>query len=562
LPNTKGVLTWEEMRKWLNLNSGFFETSQYTFDTQMPTVVGNFDQAGMSHGNAQLNYAYANPLNRLYTYLFENHEQVIRDAFGTETAKFDEFKYATLNYTQDELLAWGDSLTDWASDPDGKLLKSNWAQLFKNLLVTQECIDQYLVIEETDYIPDALFLFKQMPMKSRGALASIFDLKLNRGRIYGVNTILVDFEAVEADTTLSEDEKEAKKIEILNLRGNDTTNAITSTTWKERRECMAYMGGDYHGSFYDPENQFNINLEPAIIEKADTFNINIGNIKATNVFGGNSPVKSVYAGSNLIAHRAEPFTTTRAPMTQYRTNPNSYVGLDKSLTSITLEEGQPIWVDVQNWVACKTYYTTDGSTPTTNSPVYYEELTFTESCTLKTLTVSLSGVAEAVRSINIDIPVPVPSGYRYVRQTMKGGLAGTTHTDYNSILEFQAISSAEGNVLLNKKNLEGWTGQLAGTSNTDTTITDGNTTTWNYCVWSDSSDGVAKAITYDLGKLYTDLTEIKTWHNYASTGRFYNFGIQVSPDNVNWTTVVDLLDNETTKVAEETSAGFTYTVPY
>lgn len=165
------------------------------------------------------------------------------------------------------------------------------------------------------------------------------------------------------------------------------------------------------------------------------------------------------------------------------------------------------------------------------------------------------------------IPVATaPKGYRYIRQWMNGGWTGGATTELNSLLEFQAISTSGGNVLLGKANLEGWAGKLAGTTNPPSNITDGVTTDmYNYCVWSDSTTNIPQKITYDMGKLYTDLTSVKTWHNYASTGRYYNFKIQVcatnSTNDADWTTIVDAMDNETVRTRQETSAGFTFTVP-
>ena len=50
-------------------------------------------------------------------------------------------------------------------------------------------------------------------------------------------------------------------------RGNDRTNATagdTHTQFIPRRMAQANQGGDYHGSLYDPENQFKITQDPAI----------------------------------------------------------------------------------------------------------------------------------------------------------------------------------------------------------------------------------------------------------------------------------------------------------
>ena len=158
---------------------------------------------------------------------------------------------------------------------------------------------------------------------------------------------------------------------------------------------------------------------------------------------------------------------------------------------------------------------------------------------------------------------PKIRGYRYIRQWMNGGVAGATPTNYNTILEFQAISAGSGNVLLNKVNLEGWVGKLAQTSNPASNITDGaSSDMWSYCIWSDSTASrTPQKITYDMGAHYTDLTEIKTWHNFASAGRYYNFKIQIcatdSPNDADWLTLFDAMNNEQTKLYEEKSTGFT-----
>jgi GH25 family lysozyme M1 (1,4-beta-N-acetylmuramidase) len=159
-----------------------------------------------------------------------------------------------------------------------------------------------------------------------------------------------------------------------------------------------------------------------------------------------------------------------------------------------------------------------------------------------------------------------PTGFRYIRQWMNGGWTGSANTAINALTEFQAISTAGGNVLLNKVNLEGWVGKLAGTTNPPATITDGVTNDmWNYCLWSDSTGSVPQKITYDMGALYEDLTSIKTWHNYSSTGRYYNFKIEVCATNsanaADWTVVVDRMTNTLTEQDVETSAGLTYAMP-
>lgn len=181
-------------------------------------------------------------------------------------------------------------------------------------------------------------------------------------------------------------------------------------------------------------------------------------------------------------------------------------------------------------------------------------------------TVQASNYNLAAKSIQQAATIPA-AGFRYIRQWMNGGyiVPSATATNLNSMIELQAISAADGNVLLGKVDLEGYPSKLGGTSNPTTNITDGVTNDmWSYAIWSDSTGGIPYKITYDMGKLYTDLTQVKTWHNYASAGRYYNFKIEVcatnSPNDSDWVTVIDAMNNSTARTYEESAAGFTFNV--
>jgi hypothetical protein len=404
---TTGVLSWADMRTAINLNTGFFETSQLDLDSQMRIIAGNWDGAGQSAGNLQYNWGYADRLTELYNHLLNNHDSVVRAVFGADTARYDEFRTVNLTYTRVEKITWGDSVTD---PNNGHQLIEPWKTILGDLLVTPECKAKYFEMMDAYYVPDALDLFKQLSCVSRASLASLFDINVNRGRFYPCNTLQVDFDLIDANVALTDEEKEAQKIFQINVRGNDLTNAMdaSASAFIPRRMGMANQGGDYYGSTYDPETQFDINQEPAISEKSESLSgIKIGELGIDNILLGTSPIQSIYLGTNLLdSVGIEPYVTTKVPNTQFRTNSNNYAGFEDG--SVTLEVGQKLWIDVQNFVACRTYYTTDGTTPTINSPLYIDGLDFDRNCTLKALTVSVSGYAEVVRTLEISIAT-VPS---------------------------------------------------------------------------------------------------------------------------------------------------------
>jgi hypothetical protein len=403
---TTGVLSWEEMKKAILLNTGFFETSHYTEDEQMYITSGNWDNAGLSIGTLQYNYGAADRASELFTYMLNNHDSVVQAVFGTYTTEYATFKNVNLTYTRTQKVTWADGISDWAGNSGHSLLPP-WKDILGRLAQTPECKAKYYDMFEAYYLGLPLDLFKQLTCTSRSAFASLFDCYNNRGRYYPIATIQWEFEQIDADTTLTADQKEAKKIATINSRGNDPTDAINVTTWTERRNCMRDEGGTYFGALYDPDTQFDINHEPAIPDKIAGLGqvVQIGEITASNIMIGGQAVKSLYLGANLIgSSELEVYTTSKVPDTQVRTNPNSYAGYESG-ASFSLDQGSKAWIDVQNFVACRCYYTLDGTTPTANSPRYTDGIVFPTAgtITLKTLAISLSGIKEAVKTFTVTV---------------------------------------------------------------------------------------------------------------------------------------------------------------
>lgn len=405
---SSGILPLETLKFQVNLNTGFFECSAYTEDDQMRVCSGNHDAAGMSGGNLQYNFGDANQLTVLWQYMINNYEQVCINAFGTYTTQYNTWKTAVMSAVQADRVNFGASITD---PNDSHAIVQPYKDCLGNLLVTPECKAKYYAIRDANYWNIPFNIFRTLSCTSRMALASFFDCYINKGRFYPSNMLVNDFEAIDADDTLTADEKEAKKIQFINDRANSEENALIDAKTEEfrpRRDAMRNMGGTYFGLTYDPETQFDMNLEPGSAEKQTGTGIKLGSIDVQNVFLGSAPVSSIYLGADLLGGAAATqYSTTAAPVTQLRTNPGGWAGIGTT-TAITINAGAPIWVDcyLPNFMPVKTYYTIDGTEPTTASTLYGvngSPIILNASCTLKVKSISMFGVWEATKTVTVTV---------------------------------------------------------------------------------------------------------------------------------------------------------------
>jgi Chitobiase/beta-hexosaminidase C-terminal domain len=486
-----GVLPWDDLVEKLLINTGFFETSQYTEDAQMYITSGNWDNAGLSVGNMQYNYGIADRASELFAYLLNNHDDVVRAVFGSYTAEYDKFREVNVTtYTRQQKVDWANTITDWAAPTNGHGLIAPWKDILGRLCQTTESKAKYRDMFNAYYLTNPLDLFKQMKCTSRAALASLLDLSINRGRYYPCNTLVWDFENIDADTTKDATAKEAAKIAAINDRGNDNTNGINVTTWVERRNCMRNQGGTYYGSTYDPETQFDINQEPAIAEKQAGFsNVNkLGEIPVQNLYLGNIPVKSLYLGANLIGNaELVDYLSSKVPTTQFRTNNNSYVGVSGS---VSIAAGNKVWVDVTNWVACKTYYTTDGTEPDTTKARYTDGIVFNTggTFTLKAKTYNMAGTAEATKTLTVTVAV-APTTTISPSATVQNSIPITvtlTSSETGATIKYKIGSNTTENTYTGPFTV---TQSTSGVQSTNITIT--------YWSVGASATETAKSITYN-----------------------------------------------------------------
>jgi len=111
----------------------------------------------------------------------------------------------------------------------------------------------------------------------------------------------------------------------------------------------------------------------------------LGEIKDVKL--GASQVNKIYCGTDLVFEKIIDIT---APITTvYPSEIYTYLA------------GQQMWLEVNEM--CTTYFTTDGSTPTTASPIFREAFTVNETTTFKYFSVDLAGNVEAVKTTVFNI---------------------------------------------------------------------------------------------------------------------------------------------------------------
>ena len=109
-----------------------------------------------------------------------------------------------------------------------------------------------------------------------------------------------------------------------------------------------------------------------------------------NIKLGNSQVNKIYLGENLVWKYEEPDLT--APFTSVYPDPTKFYSA-----------GNKFWLEVSE--ASNTYYTLDGSTPTTNSTLFTEPITLNVTTTIKYFSVDLNGNAESWKENTVNIVI-------------------------------------------------------------------------------------------------------------------------------------------------------------
>jgi hypothetical protein len=241
------------------------------------------------------------------------------------------------------------------------------------------------------------------------------------------------------------------------------------------------------------------------------------------IYLGTTEVDKLLAGTDLVYERNEPDTTP----------PTTTVYPDPTLSH---DAGTQFWLEVDE--SCTTYYTLDGSTPTTASTIFTEPFVLDVDTTIKYFSVDLAGNTESVKTTAIDIKEPVASGWRYFKIEGYGSVQEPTTT---RIIEFEVwentINRMTGATILSHDPIN--------TGGAITEINNGSKAESGYPIWWLATPNAN--IVIDLGAVYP-VTKLNYYsYSTSSVQRANRFNILASNTNngTDWVNIWNMSANTT-----------------
>jgi hypothetical protein len=211
---------------------------------------GDFDGQGLSFGVLQWNFGQGS-LQPLLKDMLTQHADVAKGVFGTH---YDAFAEA-LKAPEAELMNFARSV----QHPVKHTVNEPWRGYAKALGRTPE-FQRIQVAHADNAFQRALAMCRQYDLWSERAVALMFDIVTQNGSISTVTSaqIVGDFKLL--SRSLSEQETEVRKLEIVANRRAEAANARWVDDVRRRKLCIAQGEGTVHGIAYDLAEQFGIRL--------------------------------------------------------------------------------------------------------------------------------------------------------------------------------------------------------------------------------------------------------------------------------------------------------------
>lgn len=229
--------------------TGSFETG-----TSIPDcfcgLSGDFDGQGISFGVLQWNFGQGS-LQPLLTDMIDRHPDVMGRVFGGYLDPFAE----AVKADKEDLLNFARSV----QHPVTHAVFEPWRGFAKTLGRTPEF--QAIQTEHAQGIyRRALAMCRDYGLWSERAVALMFDIVTQNGSIGNVTRARILGEIQALPASLSDDEKEVRKMSIVANRRAEAANPRWVDDVRVRKLCIARGEGTVHGIPYRLDEQFSIGM--------------------------------------------------------------------------------------------------------------------------------------------------------------------------------------------------------------------------------------------------------------------------------------------------------------
>jgi len=232
--------------------TGAFETNQPPPDC-FAGLSGDFDGQGISFGVLQWNLGQGS-LQPLLREMNSAHPEILQQIFDEQYAELQ----AMLQTNRDEQLTWARSIQNARH-----VLDEPWQGKFKTL-GRQKGFQDIQVEFAGRLYKEALGLCTAYGLSSARAAALMFDIKVQNGSISDLVRAKIEQDFKQLDPTFPPDQAAVARMRIIANRRADAANPAWVEDVRARKLTIANGQGTVHGSIYNLQEQFGIDLSPAV----------------------------------------------------------------------------------------------------------------------------------------------------------------------------------------------------------------------------------------------------------------------------------------------------------
>jgi hypothetical protein len=232
--------------------TGAFETNHPPPDC-FAGLSGDFDGQGISFGVLQWNLGQGS-LQALLREMNSAHPEILQQVFDDQYAELQAMLQASL----EEQLRWARSIQNARH-----VLDEPWQGKFKTL-GRQRAFQDIQVEFAGRLYEEGLGLCTAYGLSSARAAALMFDIKVQNGSISDLVRAQIEQDFKQLDPTLPLDQTEVARMQIIANRRANAANPAWVADVRARKLTIANGQGKVHGSNYNLQEQYGIDLSPPV----------------------------------------------------------------------------------------------------------------------------------------------------------------------------------------------------------------------------------------------------------------------------------------------------------